>query len=143
MESYCELPIGIAHHFLSHRKHNRIGCSMVSGFPLSAVDRGFEPRSYQTKDYKIGICCFSAKHAALRKKSKDWLDRNQDHVSQWGYLSYQRTVVSVCWSSTKRTSSSFPWKLTCSSHDIADKLLRWHSTTITHSLIQDEMLCLK
>ena len=27
--------------------------------------RGFEPRSGQTKDYKLGICCFSAKHAAL------------------------------------------------------------------------------
>jgi len=24
-------------------------------------------------DFKIGICCFSAKHAALRRKSKDWL----------------------------------------------------------------------
>jgi hypothetical protein len=29
----------------------------------------------------IGICCFSAKHAALRRKSKDWLARNQDNVS--------------------------------------------------------------
>jgi hypothetical protein len=37
------------------------------------VDRGFEHRSGQTKDYKIGFCCFSAKHAALRSKSKDWL----------------------------------------------------------------------
>ena len=37
-----------------------------------AVDRGFEPRSGQTKDYIIGICCFSAKHAALRRKSRDW-----------------------------------------------------------------------
>ena len=27
---------------------------------MSAVDRGFKPRSGQTKDYKIGICCFSA-----------------------------------------------------------------------------------
>jgi hypothetical protein len=27
----------------------------------SAVDREFEPRSGQTKDYKIGICCISAK----------------------------------------------------------------------------------
>jgi hypothetical protein len=36
---------------------------------------GFEPRSGQTKDYKIGICCFSAKHAALRRKSKDWMAR--------------------------------------------------------------------
>jgi hypothetical protein len=25
----------------------------------------------QTKDYKIGICCFSAKHAALRRKNKE------------------------------------------------------------------------
>ena len=30
---------------------------------------------------KIGICCFSAKHAALRRKNKDWLVRNQDNVS--------------------------------------------------------------
>jgi hypothetical protein len=34
----------------------------------SAVDRGFEPRSGQIKDYKIGICGFSGKHAALRRK---------------------------------------------------------------------------
>jgi len=26
-----------------------------------------------TKVYKIGICCFTAKHAALRRKSKGWL----------------------------------------------------------------------
>jgi hypothetical protein len=30
--------------------------------PSSAVDHGFEPRSGKLKDYKIGICCFSAKH---------------------------------------------------------------------------------
>jgi len=41
-----------------------------------------EPRSGQTKEYEIGICCFSAKHAALRKKNKDLLDRNQDNVSE-------------------------------------------------------------
>jgi hypothetical protein len=34
------------------------------------VDRGFEPRSNQTKDYTIGICFFSAKHAALVEKEK-------------------------------------------------------------------------
>ena len=48
---------------------------MVSVLASSAIDRGFEPRSGQTKDYKIGICCFSAKHAALRRKSKDWMAR--------------------------------------------------------------------
>jgi hypothetical protein len=29
----------------------------------------------QMLDYKIGICCFSLKHAAVRSKSKDWLAR--------------------------------------------------------------------
>jgi hypothetical protein len=38
---------------------------MVSTHTSSVVDRGFEPRSGQTKNYKIGICCFSAKHTAL------------------------------------------------------------------------------
>jgi hypothetical protein len=55
---------------------------MVSVFTSSSVDRGFEPRSDQTKYYKIGICCFSAKHVALRRKSKDWLTLNQDNVSE-------------------------------------------------------------
>jgi len=53
----------------------------------SAVDRGFEPQSGQTNNYKIGMCCFSAKHAALRRKSKDWLARNQDNVSDCGDMS--------------------------------------------------------
>ena len=56
---------------------------MVSVIVSSAVDRGFEPRSGHTKDYKIGICCFCAKHVALRRKSKDWLTRNQNNVSEW------------------------------------------------------------
>jgi hypothetical protein len=34
------------------------------------VDRGFEPRLGPTKDYAIGICCFSVKHVALRGKNK-------------------------------------------------------------------------
>jgi hypothetical protein len=62
---------------------NRIGGVNVSGIASGVVDRGFEPRSGQTKDYEIGICCFSSKHAALRRKSKDWLARNQDNVSEW------------------------------------------------------------
>ena len=60
---------------------------MVSVLASSAVDRGFKPRSGQTKGYKIGICCFSAKHAAFRSKSKDWLARNQDNVSEWTNMS--------------------------------------------------------
>ena len=68
---------------------------MVSVLTSSAVDCGFEPRSGQTKDYKIGISCFSTKHAALRKKSKDWLARNQNNVSTVEQHVYPRIVVSV------------------------------------------------
>ena len=47
---------------------NRIGSVMVSVLASNLVDRGFEPWSGQAKDYKIGICRFSAKPAALRRK---------------------------------------------------------------------------
>jgi hypothetical protein len=66
---------------------NRSSGVMVSVLDTSAVDRGFEYRSDQTKDYTIGICCFSAKHAALRRKSKDWSARNQDNMSECGDMS--------------------------------------------------------
>ena len=69
-----------------NQKHHISGV-MVSMLASSAIDRGFEPRSGQTKDYTIGICCFSAKHAALRRKSKDWLARNQNNVSEWSDIS--------------------------------------------------------
>jgi hypothetical protein len=44
---------------------------MFSVLASSAVDRGFESRSGQTKDYKIGFCCISANHAVSRRKNKD------------------------------------------------------------------------
>ena len=66
---------------------NLIGGVMVSMLASSEVDLGFEPRSGQTKDIEIGICFFSAKHTALRRKSKDWVARNQDNVSEWGDMS--------------------------------------------------------
>ena len=55
---------------------------MVSVFAASAVDRVFEPRSGQTIVYETGMCCLSAKHAALRRKSKDLFTRNQNIVSE-------------------------------------------------------------
>ena len=60
---------------------------MVSVLALSVIDREFESRSGQTTDYEIGICCFSAKHAAFRRKSKDWLARNQNNVLEWSDMS--------------------------------------------------------
>ena len=68
---------------------------MVSVLASNAVDRGFEQRSGQTKDYEIGICCFFAKHAALKRKSKDWLARNQNNVSEWSDMS-----ISTKWNSS-------------------------------------------
>ena len=67
--------------------NSRIGGVMVSVLVSSAVDHGFEPRSGKTKVYKIGICSCSATHAALRRKSKDWLARNQNNVSEWSGMS--------------------------------------------------------
>ena len=63
-----------------------IGGVMVSMLASSAVEHGFEPQSGQTKHYKI-VFCLSAKHAALRRKSKDWLARNLSNVSEWSDMS--------------------------------------------------------
>ena len=56
-----------------NRIGNVVGRNVVSG----TFDRGFD----QATDYKICISRFSAKQAALRRKSKDWLGQNQDNVS--------------------------------------------------------------
>jgi hypothetical protein len=113
---------------------NGTGGIMVSVLASSAEERGFAPRSGQTKDYIIGMCCFSAKHSALRRKSKDCLSRNQNNVSEWSDMSTRGLLFgelallkpnSVYCSRTKRSSSSSHWKLSCSRHDIAEKLLSW------------------
>jgi hypothetical protein len=59
---------------------NRIGGVMVNILASSAADIELESWSGQTKDYKIGICCFSAMHAALSRKNKDWLAQNQEFL---------------------------------------------------------------
>ena len=73
---------------MTHKSNvNRIGGVMVSVLASSAVYREFESRSGQIKYYIIGICCFSAKYAALSRESKDWLSGNQDNVFEWGEMS--------------------------------------------------------
>jgi len=47
---------------------------MINMLSSNAIVRGFEPRSGQAIDYNIGMCCFSGKHATLRRKSKEWLE---------------------------------------------------------------------
>ena len=70
---------------------------MVSVLASSEVDRGFEPDRIKPKTVKLEFC-FSAKHATLRRKSKDWLARNQDNVSEWGDMSIHRLLFQ--WAST-------------------------------------------
>ena len=65
----------------------RIGGVIVNVLASNVVDRGFEPRSGQTKDYITVIACLSARHSALRSKGKEWLTRNQDNMSEWRDLS--------------------------------------------------------
>jgi hypothetical protein len=109
---------------------------MVSVLASIVVDRGFEPLVVQTNDNKIGICCFSAKHAALRRKSKDWLARNQDNVSEWddwsirGLLFRWVNIIKIQLLVLVQYKADFiiiSFKIkTCSRHDIAEKLLSWH-----------------
>jgi len=125
---------------------NRVVDVMVSTLASSVVDHWFDPLSCQPKDYKIGICCFSAKHVALRRKSKDWLTRNQDNVSERGDMSTR--ILLFQWANiihyknpTKRDGLVqrgyiiiiFSSNVTCSRHDIAEQLLICCQTIITYS----------
>jgi hypothetical protein len=67
---------------------NRSGGEMVRVLDSSVVDRRIELRSGQPKDYEIGMRCFSAKHAVLRRKSKNWLARDQNKM-------FERTDMSA------------------------------------------------
>ena len=87
------LAIIICHNWSISCQINRIG-SLMCG--ISWV----RSPSCQTKDYKIGICCFSTKHAALRRKSKDWLARNQNNVFEWGDMSIRELLFQ--WASTMK-----------------------------------------
>jgi hypothetical protein len=82
MNSLCPVIYFLIKFYFDH-----IGGALVSLFVSSAVDRGLEAQSGKTKDYKIGMCCFSAKHATLRRKNKDELARNQANVSEWSNMS--------------------------------------------------------
>jgi hypothetical protein len=74
-------------------------CRSVRPGGRFTIGRGCDPSwGCVVKDYKISICCFSAKHAALRRKSKDWLARNQNNVSEWSDMSTRGLLFQ--WAST-------------------------------------------
>ena len=74
---------------------NHIGGVMVRVLTSSAIDCWLEPRSGQTKDYEIGMCCFFTKHAALRRKSRQITINNEifnlELKCQW--ISYLMAIV--------------------------------------------------
>jgi hypothetical protein len=68
---------------------------MVSMLASSGVDRVFQSRSGQTKDYEIGICCFSARCVALRRKRQRLVGSESEKYARMKRHVYPWTVVSV------------------------------------------------
>ena len=98
-------------------------------------------RASISSNYKIGICCFSANHTALRRKSKDWFARNQDNVSECDNMSIHGLLFQ--WANYKNPTMSVglvqsePHQHNLIENyitDIAEKLLSWHLAIITYSL---------
>lgn len=109
------------------------------------VNRGFESWSGQTKFYDL--CCFSPMYmyAVLRSNSNDWLDRNQNNVSEWRNMSTACCFCKVplwknptmCVGPVQSVHHHFHRHVTCSRHEISHIFLTRRSTTIstTHSFI--------
>ena len=62
------------------------------------VDHGFDTQSGQTKDYEIGICCFSVKNTVLERKNKDGLVGIRIMCLKWSDMSNCRLLFQ--WAST-------------------------------------------
>ena len=95
------VPYSFYHNFANYCVNYTQFIDAVWQIPMlasSAVDGRFQLWSGQIKDYQIGICCFSAKHAALRGKSKDWLARNKENVSAWSELAIRELLFQ--WANT-------------------------------------------
>jgi hypothetical protein len=81
--------------FVQLVNYNCISGVIACLFASSVLDRGFEPRSDQIRNYKIGICHLSAMYSASRTKRTKTGIQNRDNVSEWNYTSITRTLVSV------------------------------------------------
>jgi hypothetical protein len=95
--------------------------------------RELESRWGQSKDYKTGMRCFSAKHATLRSKSKDWVSRTQNNVSQGSDMSTRGLLF--WWASTiKIELSILVWYKVSIIIALCNLFPPWYSSTLTHSL---------
>ena len=105
---------------------------MVSVPIGSAVDHGLEHRLNQTKDYKIGICCFSPKNAALQgvRSNTGWFGikimcpRAVTYLPADCFLSELALIkIQPCVLVMYKVDIIISLNLTCSHRDVAEKLL--------------------
>jgi hypothetical protein len=68
----AEILLKVVLNTINQTNQSYIDGVMVSVLTSIVVDYGLS-LCRVTKDYIICICCFSAKHAVLRSKSKDWI----------------------------------------------------------------------
>ena len=125
-------------------KKNHICSVMFSMLVSSAVDDLFSDRDWvKPKTIQLVFIAgpLSMQHYGVRAKT-GWLRIRKKCIRVvWHF--YPWTVVfselalkifnSVCWSSTKQTSSSSHQAAMCSRHDMAEKLLIWCWAILTHS----------
>ena len=99
-------------HAYSGQKHTAL--VMVSVLASSAESHELNLHRGYTKDIKVSICCFYAKHATFRSKHQDW-----DWVLLWG-----SKLKIQCQSSTKQgVHSSLLTYITCISSWVCIKYL--------------------
>ena len=70
--------------------------NLIGGIIVSVAHCGFEPQSSPTKHFKIGFCCFSIKHTALRANTV-WLGI-RIMCPEWSDMSTHRLLFQ--WPST-------------------------------------------
>jgi hypothetical protein len=90
LESSSPITLGTTDPVIHHETYYELSLNTCLLFTVASthtnrktVRKALTPEAEQVKpkDTEIGVCWFSAKHAVLRK-SKDWLARNQDNVSE-------------------------------------------------------------
>ena len=60
------------------------------------------PYRVKPKNYQLLVVAYNAKHTELRRKSTDWLARNQDNVSEWSDM-YIRGLLFPLANTIKKT----------------------------------------
>ena len=127
---------------------NCISCVMIIVLVLSmsVVDCGFEPRSGQLKTVKLIFVASPLSMQCSGERAKTGclgirIMCLSGVTCLPAYCCFSEVVHVlltsnyVCWSSTKQTSLSYHVTCSRSGIDIAEKLLIWRYTTITHSYL--------